>query len=179
MSGTALIVDSVSTNRIICKAKLTAAFYRVFQAETGRAALEIVAKKKPDIVVLKDNLPDITATALCRKLKNPAISEWTPVVIFFRSETNSSRIKALQAGADDVLTHPMGSSLTLARLRSLMRVRDAAHELDLRDETAQALGFAETGARFENAFRQAIVTIISNHYDNSKKLIVGLDNNAP
>ena len=179
MSGTALIVDSVSTNRIICKAKLTAAFYRVFQAETGRAALEIVAKKKPDIVVLKDNLPDITATALCRKLKNPAISEWTPVVIFFRSETNSSRIKALQAGADDVLTHPMGSSLTLARLRGLMRVRDAAHELDLRDETAQALGFAETGARFENASRQAIVTIISNHYDNSKKLIVGLDNNAP
>ena len=44
MSGTALIVDSVSTNRIICKAKLTAAFYRVFQAETGHAALEIVAK---------------------------------------------------------------------------------------------------------------------------------------
>ena len=34
MSGTVLIVDSVSTNRIICKAKLTAAFYRVFQAET-------------------------------------------------------------------------------------------------------------------------------------------------
>ena len=30
MSGTALIVDSVSTNRIICKAKLTAAFYQVF-----------------------------------------------------------------------------------------------------------------------------------------------------
>lgn len=78
-----------------------------------------------------------------------------------------------------MLTHPMGSSLTLARLRSLMRVRDAAHELDLRDETAQALGFAETGARFENASRQAIVTIISYHYDNSKKLIVGLDNNAP
>ena len=45
MSGTALIVDSVSTNRIICKAKLTAAFYRVFQAETGRATLEIIAKK--------------------------------------------------------------------------------------------------------------------------------------
>jgi hypothetical protein len=45
MSGTALIVDIVSTNRIICKAKLTAAFYRVFQTETGRAALEIVAKK--------------------------------------------------------------------------------------------------------------------------------------
>ena len=60
-----------------------------------------------------------------------------------------------------------------------MRVRDAAHELDLRDETAQPLGFAETGARFENTSRQAIVTIISNHYDNSKKLILGLYDNAP
>ena len=45
MSGTALIVDSVSTNRIICKANLTTAFYRVFQAGRGLAALEIVAKK--------------------------------------------------------------------------------------------------------------------------------------
>ena len=69
-----------------------------------------------------------------------------------------------------MLTHTMGSSLTLAPLRSLMRVREAAHELDLRDETAQALGFAEAGARFENTSRQAIVTIISNHYENSKKL---------
>ena len=101
------------------------------------------------------------------------------MVIFFRSETNSSRIKALQAGADDVLTHPMGSSLTLARLRSLMRVRDAAHELDLRDETAQALGFAETGARFENASPPALVTIISYHYATVKKLIAGLEKNAP
>ena len=64
MSGTALIVDSVSTNRIICKAKLTAAFYGVLRAETGRAALDISAKQKPDIVMLKDNLPDITAIKL-------------------------------------------------------------------------------------------------------------------
>ena len=169
MSGTALIVDSFSTNRIICKAKLTAAFYGVLHAETGRAALDISAKQKPDIVMLKDNLPDITAIKLCRQLKTAATSDWTPVVIFFQSETNSGRIKALQAGADDVLSQPMTSSLILARLRSLMRAREAAHELDLRDETARALGFAETGPRFEHPARHAIVALISNHYDNSKK----------
>ena len=178
MSGTALIVDSVSTNRIICKAKLTAAFYGVLHAETGRAALDISAKQKPDIVMLKDNLPDITAIKLCRQLKTAATSDWTPVVIFFQSETNSGRIKALQAGADDVLSQPMTSSLILARLRSLMRAREAAHELDLRDEMARALGFAETGPRFEHPARHAIVALISNHYDNSKKTMVGLDNNA-
>ena len=111
MSGTALIVDSVSTNRIIYKAKLTAAFYVVLHAETGRAALDISAKQKPDIVMLKDNLPDITAIKLCRQLKTAATSDWTPVVIFFQSETNSGRIKALQAGADDVLSQPMTSRL--------------------------------------------------------------------
>ena len=45
MSRTALIVDSVSTNRIICKAELTAGLYRVLQAETGGAALDIITQK--------------------------------------------------------------------------------------------------------------------------------------
>ena len=82
MSGTALIVDSVSTNRIICKAKLIAGFYQVLQAETGGAALDIITQRKPDIVILSDNLPDMTANALCRQLKSGETSEWTPIVIF-------------------------------------------------------------------------------------------------
>ena len=66
----------------------------------------------------------------------------------------------------------------LARLRSLMRARDAAHELDLRDETARALGFAEPSARFNHGARLAIVAVISNHYDNNKKIMALLENNA-
>ena len=178
MSGTALIVDSVSTNRIICKAKLTAGFYRVLQAETGGAALDIITQRKPDIVILSDNLPDMTANSLCRQLKSGETSEWTPVVIFFQSGTNGDRITALQAGADDVLTKPMEHSLMLARLRSLMRARDAAHELDLRNETARALGFAEPGARFNHGARLAIVAVTSNHYGNCKHLMALLENNA-
>ena len=52
MSGTALIVDSVSTNRIICKAKLTAGFYRVLQAETGGAALRWTSSPKENLTLL-------------------------------------------------------------------------------------------------------------------------------
>ena len=178
MSGTALIVDSVSTNRIICKAKLTAGFYRVLQAETGGAALDIITQRKPDIVILSDNLPDMTANALCRQLKSGETSEWTHVIILFQSGTNGDQITALQAGADDVRTKPMEHSLMLARLRSLIRAHDAAHELDLRDETARALGFAETGARSNHGARLAMVAVISNYYDNSKNIMVLLENNA-
>ena len=49
MAGTAVIVDSVSTNRIILKVKLTAAFYRVLQAETGVAALSLIEAQKPNM----------------------------------------------------------------------------------------------------------------------------------
>ena len=116
----------------------------------------------------------MTANALCRQLKSGETSELTPVVIFFQSGTNGDWIAALQARTDDVLTKPMEHSLMLARLRSLMRARDGAHELDLRDETARALGFAETGGRFNHGVRLAIVAVISNHYDNSKNLIAFL-----
>ena len=49
MAGTAVIVDSVPTNCIILKVRLTAAFYRVVQADTGVAALSLIEAQKPNM----------------------------------------------------------------------------------------------------------------------------------
>jgi two-component system cell cycle response regulator len=124
MAGTALIVDSFQTNRIILKVKLTAVFYRVVQAETGLAALSLIEGQKPYIVLLNDNLLDVEATQLCAQIKSLEQPGWKPVVVFSHADNLQGRLAALQAGTDDVLTRPMKTNLMLARLRSLLRARD-------------------------------------------------------
>lgn len=124
MAGTALIVDSFQTNRIILKVKLTAVFYRVVQAETGVAALSLSEGQKPYIVLLNDNLLDVEATQLCAQIKSLEQPGWKPVVVFSHADNLQGRLAALQAGTDDVLTRPMKTNLMLARLRSLLRARD-------------------------------------------------------
>ena len=49
MAGTAVIVDGIPNNPNILKFKLTAAFYRVVQAETGVAALSLIEAQKPNM----------------------------------------------------------------------------------------------------------------------------------
>ena len=160
MAGTALIVDSFQTNRIILKVKLTAVFYRVVQAETGVAALSLIEGQKPYIVLLNDNRLDVEATQLCAQIKSLEQPGWKPVVVFSHADNLQGRLAALQAGTDDVLTRPMKTNLMLARLRSLLRARDVEQELGLRDSTTWALGFAEPAKQFTPA---GVVTLVCNH----------------
>jgi two-component system cell cycle response regulator len=172
MAGTAVIVDRVPTNCIILKVKLTAAFYRVVQAETGVAALSVIEAQKPDIVLLSYNLLDVEATQLCAQIKSLEQPGWKPVVVFSHADNLQGRLAALQAGTDDVLTRPMETNLMLARLRSLLRARDVEQELGLRDSTTWALGFAEPAKQFTPA---GVVTLVCNHSSASKSLLALLE----
>jgi len=172
MAGTAVIVDSVSTNRIILKVKLTAAFYRVLQAETGVAALSLIEAQKPDFVLLNDNLLDVEAKKLCAQIKSLEQRGWKPVVVFSHADNLQGRLAALQAGTDHVLTRQMETNLMLARLRSLLRARDIEQELGLRDCTTRTLCFIEPAKQFTPA---GVVTLVCNHSSASKSLITLLE----
>lgn len=146
MSGRILIVDSVSTNRIVLRVKMLAAKYDVDAVATCAEAEQFVRTTPPDLILI--NLADRSEDGLtfCRRLRNAPCTESISIISVGASDNSADRFNALDAGADDVLPRPISDVLLLARVRSLMRRRNMGRELQMRDCTNRNFGFDETPA---------------------------------
>ncbi|MFZ5965324.1 diguanylate cyclase [Thalassococcus sp. BH17M4-6] len=157
MTGRILIVDPVATNRIVLRVKLASAFYDVSQAASTDEALRQIRTVRPDLVIASDGAGDQSGTELCRRIRAAAGRHGLPVVLLQCQPTAAQRLAGLMAGADDILTRPLDDLVLLARLRSLLRARNAEAELRLRDDTQRALGLAEEAPGFARPARVALV----------------------
>ena len=120
-----LIVDDREQNRYVLARLLKRAGYECEQATTGREALERV-QSLPDIVILDVNLPDMSGTEVCAKIKrDPATSQVSILQISAAFVSNEDKAKALDAGADGYLMHPIDSVVLVSTVRSLLRLRKA------------------------------------------------------
>src|SRR5665213_621311 len=93
--------------------------YDVSVANDGPIALEEIAIRPPDAVVLDIGLPTIDGLEVCRRLR--AAGDDTPVLMLTARDAVNDRVRGLDAGADDYLAKPFAVSELLARLRSLAR----------------------------------------------------------
>lgn len=158
MSGRVLLIDSVSTNRIILKVKLSAAYYDVTQAHSLDDALRVLPRAQPDLIIVNaESLKEDAKTCLAR-LRPEADGADPPIVLFSENPDDMQRVCALQAGFDDILCLPAQENFMLARLRGLMRRRHDAQGLRTHSVTARALGFAETQKAFERAANISVVS---------------------
>lgn len=157
MQGKILIVDGISTNRIVLKVKLTAAFYQVIQAGSLAQALDVVATQEPDMILTAMNLPDGTAAELCTRLRANHKSAKLPVLAVASSVDVQSRLDTLRAGAFDVMNKPVNETLLLGRVRSMIRSQRTFAQWQMRDDTRCALGLSEAPTEF---LRPANVSLI-------------------
>lgn len=148
MAGDILIIDCVATNRIVLKVKLLAAQYRVRPCATLGEARQEIAASLPDLILMDISQSEEEILSFCRALKADEATSLIPIVATGGFPTPHDRVMALQAGADDVLTKPFDDHILQARIRSLLRARDARQELRLREDTRTALGFAEAQCSF-------------------------------
>jgi two-component system KDP operon response regulator KdpE len=114
------------------KVILRGAGYAVETASTKKDALDTVAVRPPDAVVLDLVLPDGSGVDVCTEIR-----EWSALPILVLSAVGDERekVRALDAGADDYITKPFGTDELLARLRAVLR-RSADEE----SEPAIAVG---------------------------------------
>lgn len=165
MAGDILIVDSVATNRIVLKVKLLSAQYRVRPCATITEAKTEIAARAPDLIMVETGHDPAHTLAFCKELKRDAATSVIPIIATGGFAAPADRVSALLAGADDVLNKPFDDQILQARLRSLLRARDARQELHMRDGTRAALGFAEAGSLFA---ARASITVAS---DNPEQLL--------
>jgi two-component system, OmpR family, KDP operon response regulator KdpE len=96
--------------------------YEVSTAMTGRAAIEIAEREKPDLIVLDLGLPDIDGVEVCRTMRETMN---VPIVVLSARGAEADKVHALDFGADDYVTKPFGSEELLARIRAALRRSDA------------------------------------------------------
>ncbi|NVO54681.1 diguanylate cyclase [Rhodobacteraceae bacterium B1Z28] len=142
VQGTILVLDGVSTNRIMLKVQLTAAWYHVVQGEKLKGLTALVRRTRPDLVLTAQTLPDGTAADVKKLVMNEPDLVDVPVVAIAPQNDKGARLRALADGLDDVLAHPFKDTLLLARIRSLLRARADTQDLQVNDGP-QSMGFAE------------------------------------
>ena len=120
-----LVVDDEPQILRALGTNLRARGYDVDLAATGETALDLAARKHPDLVILDLGLPGIDGVEVIRGLRG-----WTrvPIVVLSVREREADKVAALDAGADDYVTKPFGMDELLARLRAALRRAAPAEE---------------------------------------------------
>lgn len=120
-----LIVDDREQNRYVLCRILRRAGYECLEADRASEALAQAATL-PDVIILDVNLPDLSGLEVCRRIKSdPLTSQISILQISASMDASENKTRALEAGADGYLIHPIDSTVFLATVRSLLRLRTA------------------------------------------------------
>src|SRR5215469_1371202 len=120
-----LVIDDEAQIRKFLDIGLRAEGYEVLLAANGAEGLALAATRSPDVVILDIGLPDREGHDVLMELR-----QWSlvPVLMLSVRDTESEKVKALDAGANDYVTKPFGIQELMARLRALLRSRPGEPE---------------------------------------------------
>jgi two-component system, OmpR family, KDP operon response regulator KdpE len=125
-----LVVDDEPQLVRALRINLRARGYEVDAASDGRGALDLAARKRPDVIVLDLGLPDMDGVEVINGLRG-----WlsVPIIVLSARHSSDEKVAALDHGADDYVTKPFGMDELLARLRAAVRRSAPAEEVALLD----------------------------------------------
>jgi len=126
--ATILIVDDEPFNVDYLRQNLSDLGYRTMEAYGGREALDAVAARAPDLILLDVMMPDIDGITVCRMLKSDPSTQLIPIVIMTALDGTEDRIRGIEAGADDFLTKPVDDRELIARINAALRTKQAVDE---------------------------------------------------
>jgi len=153
-SGTILVVDDNEDNRLIAATNLEMAGYTVLTAEAGAPALETLAVRPVDLVLLDIMMPGIDGYEVCRRIRADTALHTIKVLMLTAKAGTRDVVDGFEAGADDYVTKPFEIDELLARVRNLVGLKRAEDELrrinaDLEGEVERrALELAHSEARY-------------------------------
>jgi putative two-component system response regulator len=128
--GTILVADDMEANRELLSGLLTAEGYTVVCAEDGERALDAIHKKAVDLALLDVMMPGATGFSACLAIKSKPETRLIPVVLVTSLTSTDDRIHGIMCGADDFLSKPVNKHELLARVRSLLRLKEFTDELE-------------------------------------------------
>ena len=137
-----LVVDDHPLNLELIEGCLADVDCRVITATDGIEALELVKKDRPDLVLLDVMMPRMDGYEVCQRLKDSPEGKLLPVVMVTALGQIADRVRGLEVGADDFIVKPIERVELVARVRSLLRVKQLYDRLDDAQRTIFSLARA-------------------------------------
>ena len=119
-----LVVDDTPVNVKILVDFLTLKGYETSTAASGAEALAKIEANAPDLVLLDVMMPGMNGYEVCRKIRSNPATSILPVVMVTALDPSQERITGIEAGADDFVAKPINQAELLARVRSLLRIKE-------------------------------------------------------
>jgi class 3 adenylate cyclase/CheY-like chemotaxis protein len=149
-----LIVDDNETNRDLLITRLGTHGYDLLQAADGEEAIEVTKKSLPDLILLDVMMPKLDGIEATKRIKADTSLPFTPIILVTAKADTKDVIIGLEAGADEYLTKPVDQTSLVARVKSMLRVKE------LHDKVAtQAADLAKWNATLEQRVTDQLAVI--------------------
>jgi sigma-B regulation protein RsbU (phosphoserine phosphatase) len=145
-----LIVDDNPTNLDILQARLRANKYEVITAADGEAGLAMAREKQPDLMLLDIMMPKMDGIEVCRRIKEDSSLPFMPIIMVTAKADSKDVVAGLEAGGDEYLTKPVDHAALVARVESMLRIKEL-HDTVL-EQSAQLRVQLETATKIQSLF---------------------------
>jgi adenylate cyclase len=119
-----LVVDDSEESRDIIVTRLRAHGYETSEAADGEQGLAAAGQWAPDLILLDVTMPKLDGIEVCRRLKSDGNIPFTPIIILTARTDTRDVVAGLEAGADEYLTKPIDHAALVARVRSVLRLKE-------------------------------------------------------
>ena len=119
-----LIVDDNETNRDLLVSRLTPHGYDLVQATNGEEAIQQAKATFPDLILLDVLMPKLDGVSATKLLKADPNLPFTPIILVTSKSGTEDVAEGLNAGADEYLTKPVDHTALVARVKSMLRIKE-------------------------------------------------------
>jgi len=173
-----MIVDDHPHNIVLLKTYLKPTNFQIIEACDGIEALQKARSESPDLIILDVMLPGIDGYDVCTQLKADESTECIPIIMMTVLNEVKDKLKALDLGADDFLSKPFNQVELIARVKSLLRIKNLIERVRLKEREQVEMAIAlererislEKERQVQHIFRDILLALTQN------KLHLLLDN---
>ena len=131
-----LVIDDEVVGRQLLEAILTPENYNVSFAENGLQGLDLVYKESPDLILCDVMMPGMDGFEVCQKIRKDTNISQIPVFLITALDDRDSRIKGIDAGADDYISKPFD------RLEILGKIKNSLSRLKLQESSQEKIAIS-------------------------------------
>jgi putative two-component system response regulator len=130
VTGNIVVADDQPANRELLEEFLTTHGFRVITVSDGADVIQELTRTQIDLVLMDVMMPHLTGFQACEKIKSNPETDLIPVILITALSDKQDRIEGIKVGADDFLTRPVDKIELLARVRSLLALKQRTDELE-------------------------------------------------